>query len=72
MCNCLFWALWMRIRWGGSIRWIKSRTWFGFHNIWISPNGTEWEYTLLKPVKHSWWYIPFCYTGVIKQIKKDR
>ncbi len=69
MCNCLVWALWMKFRWGGQICWRKSRTWFGFHNTWISPhNGTEWEYTLAVPKKQPWWYIPFCYKGVVKQV----
>ncbi len=58
----------MRFRWGGRLRWHKSRTWAGFHNTWISPKGIEWEYTLAKPRKQPWWYIPFCYRGVVKKL----
>jgi hypothetical protein len=58
----------MRFRWGGKIRWQKSRTWIGFHNTWISPGGKEWEFTLQRPKKHPWYYIPFCYKGVIKKV----
>jgi hypothetical protein len=58
----------MKFRWGGKINWHKSRTWVGFHNTWTSPNGSTWEYTLEKPKKHSWWYIPLCYTGVLKKV----
>jgi hypothetical protein len=68
MCNCLVWALWMKFRWGGKIQWHKSRTWIGFHNTWISPNGSMWEYTLEKPKKQPWWYIPLCYKGVLKRL----
>jgi hypothetical protein len=68
MCNCLVWAVWMKFRWGGTIRWYKSRTWFGFHNTWISPNGKELEYTLARPKRQPWWYIPICYRGVVKEL----
>jgi hypothetical protein len=69
MCNCLVWVLYMKLRWGGKITWKKSRTWIGFHNTWISPNGSEWEYTLEKPKKHPWYYVPLCYSGIVKRVK---
>jgi hypothetical protein len=68
MCNCLFFALWMRFRWGGTIRWHRSRTWLGFHNTWVSPNGKVLEYTLVRPKRQPWWYIPICYRGVVKEL----
>lgn len=72
MCsNCLIWVIWMKFRWGGKIKWHKSKTWFGFHNSWISPNGSEWEYTLYKPKIQPWWYIPLCYNGTVKRIKYE-
>ena len=71
-CNCLVWVLFKRITSGGSIRFKKSRTWFGFHSTWIDNDGVEWEYTLEKPVKHPWWYIPFCYKGIVKRVNDDQ
>ena len=68
VCNCLFWALLKVLTEGGKIHFSKSRTWFGFHVTWIDRAGIEWEYTLEKPVKHKWWYIPFCYKGVVKRV----
>jgi len=68
MCNCLVYVLWMRFRWGGKIHFHKSRTWAGFHVIWTSPNGSQWEYTLAKPKRQPWWYVPLCYKGVVKRI----
>ena len=67
-CNCIFYVVWMRLNFGGQIRWHRSRTWSGFHATWVDPNGIEWEYTLAKPRKQPWWYIPFCYQGVIKEV----
>jgi hypothetical protein len=61
MCNCLIFALWMRFRWGGRVQWHRSRTWLGFHTTWKSPNGRVLEYTLARPKKQPWWYIPICY-----------
>lgn len=69
MSNCLIWVLWMRLRWGGKILYKKSKTWSGFHTTWVSPNGSEWEYTLLKPTIHPWYYIPLLYKGVVKRVK---
>jgi len=69
-CNCLFWALKAWWLWGGRIKFKKSTTWFGFHVTWISQFGEEYEYTLTKPKKQKWWYVPFCYSGVIKQVKR--
>ncbi len=68
MCNCLFWCIAMKLRWGGKINWKKSRTWIGFHTTWTNPMGREWEYTLERVKIHPWWYIPMCYRGVIKRV----
>ena len=68
MCNCLVWAVYMRLFHGGKIRWHKSRTWFGFHTTWISNLGNEWEYTLAKPKRQPWWYVPLCYRGRVKEL----
>ena len=68
MCNCLIWAVYMRLFHGGQIRWYKSRTWLGFHTTWVSNIGTEWEYTLVKPKRQPWWYIPLCYKGRVKEL----
>ena len=59
----------MKLTNGGRIKWSKSRTWFGFHTTWIDNTGIEWEYTLNKPKKHPWWYIPIFYTGTVKRRK---
>ena len=69
-CNCLFWVWKKMFLYGGSIKFKRSKTWFGFHTVWVSPWGTEYEYTVLHPKRQKWWYIPFCYRGVIKEIKK--
>ncbi len=68
LCNCLVYVVWMKFRWGGKILIKKSRTWFGFHTTWVSPNGTEWEYTLAKPKKQPWYYVPVCYKGIVKRV----
>ena len=68
MCNCLVYAVWMRIRWGGRLHFMRSRTWRGFHVSWIRPDGREFEYTLKRPKKQPWWYIPICYQGVVKEL----
>lgn len=68
MCNCLIFALWMRFRWGGRVQWHRSRTWLGFHTTWKSPNGRVLEYTLARPKKQPWWYIPICYRGRVKEL----
>jgi uncharacterized glyoxalase superfamily protein PhnB len=67
--NCLTYAIWMRITEGGSIRWSKSRTWWGFHTTWVDPYGYEWEYTIPTPKRHPWWYMPIIYRGVVKEVK---
>ena len=68
--NCLIWVVKQRITVGGRITWRKSKTWWGWHNTWIDPNGDEWEFTLVKPKRQPWWYIPIWYTGEVKKIKK--
>ena len=70
--NCLFWTFKKIFLYGGYIKFKRSKTWFGFHTTWMSPWGTEYEYTLLKPKKQKWWYIPFWYKGVIKEVKKKK
>lgn len=69
-CNCLVWVIKQRILHGGQINWRKSRTWSGFHTTWLSPEGKEYEYTLKIIKKQPWWYVPFCYRGVVKEVKK--
>lgn len=71
-CNCLIWVIKQRITQGGKILWKKSRTWWGFHTTWQSPQGDEYEYTLKVIKKHPWWYVPFCYHGVVKKVKKKQ
>lgn len=67
--NCLIWVLEQKWKYGGQIRWHKAKTWAGFHTTWVHPEGhSEWEFTLKKPVKGPWWYIPIWYEGVIKQV----
>lgn len=70
ICNCLFWVLYKKITQGGVINYYKSKTWKGFHATWSDANGQEWEYTLKKIKKQPWWYIPFCYEGIVKKVKK--
>ena len=69
-CNCLIWVIKQKLKHGGQIKFKKSITWFGFHATWVSPDGKEYEYTVLRPKRQKWWYIPFCYRGVIKEVKK--
>ena len=67
MCNCLIYVIYKKIRYGGKIKWYRSKTWLGFHTTWVDSNGCEWEYTLEKIRKKPWWYIPLCYKGKIKK-----
>lgn len=68
-CNCLTFAIKKYFKYGGRIRFSKSKTWFGFHVTYIDPLGKEWEYTLIQPKKHPYWYIPMCYKGIVKRVK---
>ncbi len=68
--NCLLWALKIKLRWGGKILWIKSKTWIGFHNRWVNQDGIVWEYTIENQKKQPWWYVPILYKGVVKKVKK--
>lgn len=68
--NCLLWCLIMKLRWGGRINYSKSRTWIGFHSTWTSPKGNTWEYTLTKPKKQAWYYIPLCYKGKVRRVNE--
>ena len=64
--NCLFWALYRRIRYGGTLRWSKSVTWWGFHVTWVDPvTLQEWEYTVLDRSVRAWYYTPILYRGVV-------
>ena len=69
--NCFFWAFKKVFLYGGRVKIKKSRTWIGFHSTWVSPWGKEYEYTLPHAKKQPWWYVPFVYPGVIKEVKND-
>lgn len=58
----------MRFKYGGSFRWYRARTWWGFHVSWVDPDtGVEWEYTVLDQSRKPWYYTPILYKGVIKR-----
>lgn len=66
--NCILFAYYRRVTQGGRVQWSKSRTWKGFHTTWVDKNNCEWEFTLDKPKKQPWWYIPLLYKGVVKKV----
>lgn len=69
--NCYIWSFKQWLLHGGKIRLIKSRTWVGWHAVWIDQDGICWEYTQPRMRKKPWWYIPLFYNGVIKKCNKN-
>jgi hypothetical protein len=67
LSNCLFWAGYQWVKYGGELKFEKSKTWFGFHCYWISPYGERYDFTLKRKKKQPWWYIPFIFKGVVKK-----
>lgn len=44
--NCLFWAVAMRLKKGGRIKFVYSPYWWlHFHVRWVSSHGNEFSYT---------------------------
>lgn len=65
--NCLFWATWQKIRYGGKLNFYKSNTWKGFHVTWTNLKEEEWEYTILDQHKRKWWYYPILFKGIVRK-----
>lgn len=72
--NCLFAALYWRVRYGGRLKFLKAKRWFGFHVQWCDVGGTLWEYVHPdsdKPDHYLPWYrLPrlFIYRGIVRRV----
>ena len=51
MNNCLFWALAMRLRYGGEIRYRQSLYGWFPHFYWITRYGDCWEFVPDDPAR---------------------
>lgn len=69
--NCYFWTLEKILRYGGSVKWYKSKLWYGYHCTWLAPNGDEVEYNLPKMRKTNLFGVLW-YDGVVKVRKRQR
>jgi len=53
--NCLFFALYKRIFYGGKIKLSKATRYFGSHFYWVSPEGRKEEYVPLETSYLPWY-----------------
>ena len=60
MSNCLLWALSMRLRFGGEIRYRQSLMGWFPHFYWITPDGRDaYEFVPDDPARRKWPQILF-------------
>jgi hypothetical protein len=70
--NCYFWTLEQLIRHGGQAKWYPSKRWAGYHVIWISPEGEEWEYTVPRMARNTPWWKLLYYDGTVRKFRTFR
>lgn len=74
--NCLFWAIWKRIVYGGKLGWEKATRWKGFHVTWTDKENKTWEYihprSLTEPSHYlPWWkaWTLILYFGIVRRVR---
>ena len=68
--NCLLWAAWQKLKYGGKLNYHKSGTWNGYHVSWTTPKGETWEYTATSQQRRDWWYVPILFRGIVRRRPK--
>ncbi len=68
--NCYFWTLEKLIKEGGKAKWIPSKRWAGYHVVWVSPTGEEWEYTMPKMARNTQWWKLLYYYGTVRKFRQ--
>ncbi len=69
--NCLLWALYMRIKHGGCIKWRWSLLSWVPHFFW-SPNGYHLFEYVPKTYKNDRWYSPFLFEGHVQEVAREQ
>ena len=70
--NCYFWTLEQLIKHRGRAEWYASKRWMGYHVVWVSPEGTKWEYTIPRMKRDTPWYKMLFYTGKVRPFRSHR
>ena len=59
ICNCLIWALYMVVRYGGGIKAYRSHYGWWPHFLWESPGGATYEYVPPERIRLTGWRQAF-------------